>query len=157
MDALARTHTSYSQPHKELQEHAPCPLCGSDAERLVIEVQDTMFGKPGKYRLVECQQCAMRYLNPRPAASALMHHYPADYLCYTNFDNDHWLLRWAFQRMQQGHRVLAAGDCDDETGAGGPELEPGDGTDQLSRKRMFHGDARLEGRPNYRLSRFMAR
>jgi SAM-dependent methyltransferase len=119
--ALARTHTAYSKAHDELQEHAPCPLCGSDAERLVIEVQDTMFGKPGKYRLVECQQCAMRYLNPRPAATALMHHYPSDYLCYTNFDDEHWLLRWAFQRMQQGQARRRLRQIERVTG----KLKPG--------------------------------
>ena len=58
--------------------------------------------QPGKHQLVECQQCTQRYVNPRPTDAALARHYPNDYLCYTNFESEHWLLRWAFQRMQQG-------------------------------------------------------
>jgi len=44
----------------------------------------------------------MRYLNPRPTAAALARHYPDDYLCYSNFDREHWLLRWAFRLLQRG-------------------------------------------------------
>jgi ubiquinone/menaquinone biosynthesis C-methylase UbiE len=33
--------------------------------------------------------------------AALVQHYPDDYLCYTNFEEEHWLLRWAFNRLQQ--------------------------------------------------------
>jgi ubiquinone/menaquinone biosynthesis C-methylase UbiE len=43
----------------------------------------------------------MRYLNPRPTMSALARHYPDDYLCYTNLEDEHWLLRWAFRRLQR--------------------------------------------------------
>ena len=98
----ARTRTAYSREHDEQQERIPCPMCDAESERLVIEVNDTMFGQPGKYRLVECEACAMRYINPRPTTTALARHYPGDYLCYTNFENEHWLLRWAFARLQQG-------------------------------------------------------
>jgi ubiquinone/menaquinone biosynthesis C-methylase UbiE len=91
----------YSSAHCEEQERTLCPLCGSSAEQLVFEVVDTMFHRPGAYRLVECEHCSMRYLNPRPTAAALARHYPNDYLCYTNFDDEHWLLRWAFNRLQQ--------------------------------------------------------
>ena len=91
----------YSTAHREEQERTLCPLCGSDSERLVFEVRDTMFHRPGMYRLVECEDCSMRYLNPRPTMSALARHYPDDYLCYTNFEDEHWLLRWAFNRLQQ--------------------------------------------------------
>jgi SAM-dependent methyltransferase len=93
---------NYSDTHAEEQEDVPCPLCGRHEERLHIEVQDTMFGKPGRYRLVECARCTMRYVNPRPSFTALAQHYPDDYLCYTNFEHEHWLLRWAFARLQQG-------------------------------------------------------
>jgi SAM-dependent methyltransferase len=100
--ALTQTRTSYSDVHGEEQESVPCPVCGAVSERLVVEVQDTMFGRPGKYRLVECERCSMRYINPRPTMSALAAHYPSDYLCYTNFREEPWLLRWAFRQLQEG-------------------------------------------------------
>ena len=91
----------YSAVHDEVQERVACQLCGCESDRLLIEVKDTMFGRPGAYRLVECDDCSMRFLNPRPTFEALARHYPSDYLCFTNFDRDHWLLRWAFGRLQQ--------------------------------------------------------
>jgi len=99
--ALTLPGAFYSPAHLEEHERTSCPLCDAKAERLVFEVFDTMFHHPGKYRLVECRRCSMRYVNPRPTAAALAGHYPADYLCYTNFDDDHWLLRWAFRRLQK--------------------------------------------------------
>jgi SAM-dependent methyltransferase len=100
-EAPAGEDSFYSPAHLEEQERTACPLCGSDAERLVFEVVDTMFHRPGAYRLVECEHCSMRYLNPRPTMSALARHYPNDYLCYTNLEDEHWLLRWAFNRLQR--------------------------------------------------------
>ena len=91
----------YSPAHREDHERTLCPLCGSASERLLFEVRDTMFNQPGRYRLVECACCSMRFLNPRPTMAALARHYPDNYLCYTNFESEHWLLRWAFGRLQQ--------------------------------------------------------
>jgi ubiquinone/menaquinone biosynthesis C-methylase UbiE len=124
----------YSEVHAEEQEHIACPLCGAESERLVIEVQDTMFGQPGKYRLVECGQCTMRYINPRPTLAALGRHYPGDYLCFTNFDADHWLLRWTFRKMQLGQANRRVRQIESVTGrlaAGTRVLDVGCGRGEL--------------------------
>ena len=140
--ALARVRTSYSNAHQEQQEHVPCPSCGAlDEERLLIEVEDTMFGQPGKYRLVECERCTMRFINPRPVASALVRHYPSDYLCYTNFDHDHWLLRWAFNRLQQGQarrRVRQIEQVHGKISAGTRVLDVGCGRGELLARLKDH-------------------
>jgi SAM-dependent methyltransferase len=91
----------YSADHEENQESVACPLCGAHDEQLVFVAPDTMFNQPGFYRNVACARCSMRYVNPRPTMAALSRHYPADYLCYSNFQEEHWLLKWAFARLQR--------------------------------------------------------
>lgn len=130
----APRRTRYSSVHQEEQEQIACPLCGVESERLHIEVRDTMFGHPGTYRVVECESCTLRYVNPRPTNAALARHYPSDYLCYTNFDNDHWLLRWAFKRMQDGQARRRLRQIESATGrlkAGLHVLDVGCGRGEL--------------------------
>ncbi|HMI84735.1 MAG TPA: class I SAM-dependent methyltransferase [Polyangiaceae bacterium] len=91
----------YSAVHDEEQESIACPLCGAEDERLVFLACDTMFNQVGRYRHVACARCSMRYVNPRPTMAALARHYPEEYLCYTNLEREHWLLKWAFARLQR--------------------------------------------------------
>jgi SAM-dependent methyltransferase len=47
--------------------------------RLLLFGRDRLFGQPGWYRVVECDACGMKYVNPRPTWEALTRHYPSDY------------------------------------------------------------------------------
>ncbi len=71
--------TRWPRPDEPL-EHARCPGCLRDESRLVLHGRDRLFGKPGWYRVVECDACRLRYINPRPTLKALERHYPPDYL-----------------------------------------------------------------------------
>lgn len=58
-----------------------------------MPVRDRLFGKPGEYGLVRCQQCSTRYLCPRPALEALAGLYPDDYIIYQTPDKSPALMR----------------------------------------------------------------
>ncbi len=71
--------TFQATEHDENQEQIACPLCGSSSDRLVLEARDLLFARPGRYRLVQCEDCNLKYVNPRPTPEALNHHYPDQY------------------------------------------------------------------------------
>ena len=66
----------------ESQEEVPCPMCGSREYETVMYARDRLFGRPGRYRVVQCKACELRYLSPRPTLDALGAHYPANYFIY---------------------------------------------------------------------------
>jgi SAM-dependent methyltransferase len=87
---------------EELEEVA-CPLCGCERSTLALQARDLLFDKPGMYKLVHCDRCALRYVNPRPTAAALGAHYPDDYHCYRPIeDAPRWMQPMArFEERQQ--------------------------------------------------------
>jgi SAM-dependent methyltransferase len=67
---------------REPQEEVACPMCGERSNKLVLYGRDRLFAKPGRYRIVSCTNCELRYLSPRPTLEALGTHYPSDYFIY---------------------------------------------------------------------------
>jgi len=66
-------------------EEAVCPLCGRDAPRTVFRnLPDWLCGLPGRFNIVECRACGMRYLNPRPAPQAIGQYYPESYAAHVD-------------------------------------------------------------------------
>lgn len=47
-------------------EAIDCPLCGSNSYKLFCLGGDKMFGHPGRFQVVRCEECGLYYLNPRP-------------------------------------------------------------------------------------------
>jgi SAM-dependent methyltransferase len=66
----------------EPQEEVACPMCGERSNKLVLYGRDRLFARPGRYRIVSCTACELRYLSPRPTLDALGAHYPSDYFIY---------------------------------------------------------------------------
>jgi ubiquinone/menaquinone biosynthesis C-methylase UbiE len=76
------TDASAIQLADEPQEDIPCPLCGEHSPKLVLYARDRLFARPGRYSIVSCSHCDLRYLSPRPTLDALGAHYPPQYFIY---------------------------------------------------------------------------
>lgn len=72
-----------SQPDSPLPEGfelAPCPLCGEDRTRVVVQATDRLkAGDPQTYTVVRCLGCGLGYLRPRPTPEAAARLYPDSY------------------------------------------------------------------------------
>ena len=70
---------STSRSSEILLEEIDCPLCGATENRVVVEACDHQWGAVGEFVVVQCSQCAHRYMNPRPTLATLGNCYPSDY------------------------------------------------------------------------------
>ena len=60
-------------------EHVNCDLCGADNCELLFEGRDRLHGLPGCFPVVQCRECGLVYLNPRPDESSMADFYPENY------------------------------------------------------------------------------
>ncbi len=56
-----------------------CNLCNSQTARILFAGTDRLHGGEERFNLMECQQCGLIYLNPRPGLEELDRYYPVDY------------------------------------------------------------------------------
>lgn len=63
-------------------EEIVCSVCQSDNYVVLYEGHDRLHGLGGPFRLVNCQQCGLIYLNPRPTRGEMGLYYPPDYEPY---------------------------------------------------------------------------
>lgn len=76
--ALRMTMTA-AEPELDWEETA-CLLCGSASWSLLLEAADAAPGGTGlRFAVAQCQQCGLRFTNPRPTRHSLQHFYPAAY------------------------------------------------------------------------------
>ena len=62
-----------------------CDYCGADNTSLVFTTRDTNYHFAGVFNIVQCKQCGLTYLNPRPEQDTIALYYPdAEYACYTD-------------------------------------------------------------------------
>jgi SAM-dependent methyltransferase len=65
-------------------ETIACDLCGCPDSTFLYQVTDQLYGKPGEFRLIQCAQCGLVYLNPRPTPQMIGSYYPdLDYHAFT--------------------------------------------------------------------------
>lgn len=74
-------------------EAVRCALCGSDHPKLLFVGHDRLHGIPGEFNVVQCQECSLVYLNPRPTWDEMERFYPPDYAPH-NFQPSSLLQRW---------------------------------------------------------------
>jgi len=73
-------HTDYNIE----TEFINCPLCNSNKNRLVLRNRDWLTDVDDCFNLVECLDCNLFYINPRPKEQELHKFYPDIYPAYTN-------------------------------------------------------------------------
>jgi 2-polyprenyl-3-methyl-5-hydroxy-6-metoxy-1,4-benzoquinol methylase len=61
-----------------------CPLCTSTKIANSLLTRDRFVGKPGEFCVVQCGDCGLARLSPRPDAVTLEQHYPESYPMYAN-------------------------------------------------------------------------
>jgi len=60
-----------------LLEHVPCNVCGSESYRLLYEKRDPL--SHNCFKVVQCSQCGLGYVNPRPHREEMKHYYQGEY------------------------------------------------------------------------------
>src|SRR5580704_1733205 len=64
-------------------ETPACDLCGARDSRVLFPARDLRHRNPGEFFVVECEQCQLRYLSPRPRADAIAAWYPRRYAAHS--------------------------------------------------------------------------
>lgn len=67
-------------------ESVDCNLCGSVRHRVVYEQPDSLFHPDRWFRVVECLDCGLGYVNPRPSSEEIADYYPPKF--YETFSED---------------------------------------------------------------------
>ncbi len=66
-----------------MPEHVTCNLCGADDTRLLYSQRDYRLGiEDWLWNLVQCRQCSLGYLDPRPTAAEIGAYYPESYFSH---------------------------------------------------------------------------
>jgi SAM-dependent methyltransferase len=99
-------------------ETVACDVCGSSESTTVLTTADRSWRlhHPGlappseTWTIVECGQCSLVYLNPRPATADLASYYPSDYYAYEPapphpVNNWKWRLRRIVRRRERLWRL----------------------------------------------------
>lgn len=92
-------------------ENVVCNLCGSDRSRFVYRQPDALFFPDRWFDVVECRQCGLGFVNPRPTAAEMAEYYPAAF--FTSFDQpahtERYAAEAAFLGAGAGARLLDVG------------------------------------------------
>lgn len=60
-------------------ERVACNLCGSSRQRPVYEMPDPHFASEERFTIVECAECGLGFVNPRPSPAEMSKYYPPEY------------------------------------------------------------------------------
>ena len=77
-------------------EHVSCDLCGADRYKVRYRKPDAwLWVNQFEYPVVECLECGLVYVNPRPTVASMHHFYARDY--HDNRDTKECQARYAMQ------------------------------------------------------------
>ena len=60
-------------------EFIKCALCGADNPKTLFVSHDRMLKGKENFQAVQCQNCELIYLNPRPSSHVMSQYYPENY------------------------------------------------------------------------------
>lgn len=80
-------------------ETIPCDLCGGTEHQPYQDVVDRYSGE--SFQLVECRQCGLIFLNPRPSAAEIGRYYPDTYEPHQQSAAAGSMFSWHMRRMRQ--------------------------------------------------------
>lgn len=69
-------------------ETVKCNLCGSSEQRTVFTKPDEHYPRDEWFTVVECVNCGLGFLNPRPTVDEIAQYYPAHYYEYFSRERD---------------------------------------------------------------------
>lgn len=96
-------------------ETVACNLCGSNRHTFVYEMPDRRFFPGELFKIVECPECGLGFVNPRPTIAEIHKYYPSQYFEQpATISHDRYLRR----RFAEEAKYLRAM----ENGAGGQRL-----------------------------------
>jgi len=81
-----------------------CNLCGSDKSKLLIDLSRAKDSKIRDFRIVQCEQCGLIYLNPRPIEENMASFYPQSYDPFKKKpieEENSKLLRWVRRKKYE--------------------------------------------------------
>ncbi len=87
-------------------EYVKCNLCDEDNDEVkeLMFVQDNLGNKPGSFRIVECKNCHLVYLNPRPRQNAINKYYSAEYECHLISGEDKKGLKYSVKNLIRAYQ-----------------------------------------------------
>lgn len=78
--SLTRTDRSTANGPGIDWEETSCLHCGGKHSHVVLEAADNEEANPDtRFAIVQCEECGLRYTNPRPTAESMGRFYPDDY------------------------------------------------------------------------------
>ena len=83
-------------------ESVSCYLCGSTASTPFLSAQDDLTGKPGTFHFVTCDDCGLRYQNPRLKIENIGAYYDDEYIAHRK-KSDWGMLTRFFEWVMDRH------------------------------------------------------
>jgi SAM-dependent methyltransferase len=88
-----------SDEQHQIMETVTCNLCGSDRQVTAYEKPDTKYALGEWFRVVECANCGLGFVNPRPTFDEIWKYYPREFYEDFRSQHRHHLRRYATEAM----------------------------------------------------------
>jgi SAM-dependent methyltransferase len=84
-------------------EYVNCNLCGLNEARVLFKKKDKLCISEDEFNVVECQDCGLLYVNPRPSPEEMKKFYPETYSWKETLRADSLITR-RVRRLEKGYR-----------------------------------------------------